>query len=552
LYLSAVLSGVSTRRQPVHSERPPTARWTRTQWLAVLIVLTLATLCMHGYHPLAEDGGLYAAGIEYLLDPTLFPHYTAFVQEHLRFSLFAPAVASVVRYSHLSMLWCLFLLNLLSIWFTLFSALQIVRRMTQPTQTMSDGVQAAAVALFAAWWTIPVAGTSLLMMDPYVTARSFSTPFTLLAMAYALDWSSAPPASPRSTSRRSPPRSLSTLAKIACCLAAAATMHPLMAAYALACVVMIGCWRIKFSRRQSELAIALCLALALGAAAWLQAAAAPESPALHAAILTRYYWFLSQWQWYELAGIVGPLGVFWALLRYRAHGFAHAFAVVCRASITLCLASVAVAILFARENLSVHSVARLQPLRILLPVYALMALLLGLCMQQWLEGAHARLRVLAPAICIGFIACIMCFVQRQTFRLSPHVELPWRAERTYSPWAQAFLWARANTPRNALFALDAKYVNMDGEDAQTFRATSLRSALPDYSKDGGEAAITPALAETWQAASEAQQHLSMLDEATRAARLKPFHVTWTVLRSEASTALSCPYDNGTVKVCRLN
>jgi hypothetical protein len=117
----------------------------------VLIVLTLATLCMHGYHPLAEDGGLYAAGIEYLLDPTLFPHYTAFVQEHLRFSLFAPAVASVVRYSHLSMLWCLFLLNLLSIWFTLFSALQIVRRMTQPTQTMSDGVQAAAVALFAAW-----------------------------------------------------------------------------------------------------------------------------------------------------------------------------------------------------------------------------------------------------------------------------------------------------------------------------------------------------------------------------------------------------------------
>jgi hypothetical protein len=143
----------------------------------------------------------------------------------------------------------------------------------------------------------------------------------------------------------------------------------------------------------------------------------------------------------------------------------------------------------------------------------------------------------------------MFFVQRGAFPDSLHVELPCRTNP--NPWTQAFLWARANTPRDALFALDAKYVNEHGEDAQTFRATALRSALPDFSKDGGEAAITPSLAAAWQQGATAQAGLSTESDAIRDKRLRPFEVTWMVLRSSAPTRYLCPYNNGTVKVCRL-
>ena len=115
------------------------------------------------------------------------------------------------------------------------------------------------------------------------------------------------------------------------------------------------------------------------------------------------------------------------------------------------------------------------------------------------------------------------------------------------PGPAAFLWARDNTPVNALFALDADYISLPGEDAQTFRATAQRSALPDYSKDGGEASITPSLATLWQQGVTAQTNLSPNPTPGRDARLLPLGVTWLALRSTAVTTHPCPYDNGTVR-----
>jgi len=145
----------------------------------------------------------------------------------------------------------------------------------------------------------------------------------------------------------------------------------------------------------------------------------------------------------------------------------------------------------------------------------------------------------------------MSYVQWQSFPASPHVELPGREASSSSAWVQAFLWAKNHTPRDALFAMDAMYVNTDGEDSQNFRAIALRSALPDYSKDGGEASITPTLAEQWEQGAIAQRGLSTLGDVDRDERLQPFGVTWMVLHTNATTAHPCPYDNGTVKVCKL-
>ena len=506
-----------------HNTHANPSPWRASTWHILLAALTLCTLLVHGYHPIAEDGGLYVAGILYKLDPTLFPDYNAFVTEHLRFSLFAPSVAAMVHLTHFSFAWCLLLVNLLSIWLTLHAARQLLRRCLA-----SEPAQLAGVALLAAWWTLPVAATSLMLMDPYVTARSLSMPLSLFAIAFALDdWHATPRAA-----------FLCTL-----CLLAAILFHPLMAAYAIALVILLRMVRLL----HPLLPLVFLTVAAIASATVIQFAAPPESPALIAAEITRYYWFLSQWHWYEMLGLLAPLLILLTLGRRRE--FSPAAALLCRASIALGMIATLIAVILARENLAIHLVARLQPLRVFLLIYAVMALLLGAWLQR-ICATRPRLRAI-PAVAVIAMAAAMFFVQRATFAASQHLELPWRAAHNPNPWVQAFLWSRDNTAKDALFAIDANYITTDGEDAQTFRATAQRSILPDHSKDGGEASITPALAEVWLRASTAQTDLSKLDDTARDARLQPYAVTWMVLHSSARTNHSCPYDNGTVKVCRV-
>ena len=140
---------------------------------------------------------------------------------------------------------------------------------------------------------------------------------------------------------------------------------------------------------------------------------------------------------------------------------------------------------------------------------------------------------------------------RTAFPNSNHLELPGLAPR--NPWAQAFLWVRDHTPKDALFALDADYINAPGEDAQCFRAIAQRSALPDYSKDGGEASIAPELTAEWVRGQAAQQALSApsTTDEQRVAALQPLGVTWLVLQAGATTRFDCPFANSAVKLCRL-
>ena len=502
-----------------------------------LLALSVFTLLLNGYHPLAEDGGLYVAGVQLTLNPALFPHYTVFVSEHLHFSIFAPVLACLVHLTHLSLAWVLLLTDLFSLWLTFYAAHRILQRTIS-----NEAAQLAGLCLLAAFWTLPIAGTSLLLMDPYVTARSLSTPLSLLAVAFALDDHS----------------NLRPLLISALCLILVAAFHPLMAAYAFAFVLVLRLARV----RQPALAYAILTVSALALAAVLQTLAPTESPAIIAAEKSRYYWFLSQWQWFELLGLAGPLAVLAALLtRYRKQPDPPntAAATLCRACIAIGCIATLVALLFAHESSRSHLVARMQPLRVFLLIYAIMTLLLGATLTQLALNASQRLKSHAlrtalsslPAILIVALAATMFYVQRQTFPASDHLEFPWRAQHNPNPWVQAFLWARDNTPPDALFALDTRYVNEDGEDAQTFRPIALRSALPDFSKDGGEAAITPSLAAQWQQGATAQTHLSTETDTVRDPRLLPLGVTWMVLHAAAPTTHPCPYNNGIIKVCSL-
>ncbi|MGC9198672.1 MAG: hypothetical protein ACP5E5_06990 [Acidobacteriaceae bacterium] len=537
---TAHLPGAQTGEKPVAPD-PSRHGASRSSWALSLIFLTLVTLLVNGYHPLSEDGGLYVAGVQLTLDPSLFPHYRVFVSEHLGFSVFAPVLAFVVRYTHLSLSWVLMLADLFSIWLTLYAGLRILWRvMANPV------AQLAGLGLLSVFWCLPVAGTSLLLMDPYVTARSFSTPLSLLALACALDFTSSDEAS------------LRPIVWSGLWLALAATLHPLMAAYAFGFLVVLFVTRL----RRPYLGYIVLAGSALSLAAAMHLFAPPETPALLAAERSRSYWFLSQWQWYELLGLVGPLLVLALLLiRYRRQSdpWNQTAQTLCRTGIALGCISTLVTVIFAQEGSQTHLVARMQPLRVYLMIYAVMTLLLGATLTDMAMAACRRARsslvramlVAAPVAGLLGLAGVMFFVQRQTYPASEPIEVPWRAGESANPWLRAFFWCRANTPPDALFALDTKYVNEQGEDAQTFRPAALRSAVPDYSKDGGEAAITPRLADRWIQGANAQVNLSTETDAERDARLLPLGVTWMVLHASASTAYPCPYNNGVVKVCRL-
>ena len=549
----AALESHSGSEQIVPADQSRTQPRARERALPLLLVsaLTLFALAIDGYHPYAEDGGLYLAGVLRLLDPSLYPHATAFVLEPMRHSLFAPTVAAAVRLTHLSLPIVLLALHLASIWATLFAAWMLAARCWP-----SRRARAGAVVLLACWLALPIAGTALLFMDPYATARSLSTPAMVLALVGALD----------STALGAPRRRLRGLLLCAAGLVLAAAMHPLMAAYALGATLMLLFARAP-KRTVRLYATAALAAAALACATVLQSLAPPESAAYIRVALTRTYWFPAQWRWYELAGLAAPLAILaffaWSIRvdarqthisesRCGAPGSCGGIdcaRALARMAIAVGATSWLIAALFARATAPTHLIARLQPLRAFQVVYLVLVLALGATLGERLLR-RIPWRWAAAVLLLGGITFA---VARSAFPNSNHMELPGTAPRNL--WAQAFLWARDNTPKDALFALDADYINAPGEDAQCFRAIAQRSALADYSKDGGEASIAPGLAAEWVSGQAAQQALSAptTTDAQRLSALRSLGVSWVVLQAQtgATTRFDCPYANSAVKLCRL-
>ena len=494
--------------------------------------LTTLALAVHGYHPYVEDGGLYLAGIKRLLNPRLYPYWTGFVTTHLKFSLFAPMVAGAVHLSHLSLMMVMLVLYIGSMWLTLFSGWLLTCRCAL-TRNQCMG----AVTLLALMLTIPVAGTSLMLMDPYVTARSLSTPCGMLMLVGALDaliaWS------------ENNQVAWKAMALLAGSFAFAAVMHPLMAAYSLSFVLLLVCLWIpdKRARMAATLGLSLLGVAVAGCMEWL----GPANTAAYSLVArTRNYWFLSQWQWYEVLGLVGPLAILAAIA--RANGMRRENPAARRLAAMAAivgLASILAALLFARVDERSYEFARLQPLRTYQTIYLLMLLALG----AFLSDRVLKKSLMRWGSLVVLAGSGMALVQKQTFPASGHIEWPGHAAQ--NPWEQAFDWIRTNTPKNSAFALDANYIRAADEDSQNFKAIAERSAVPDDAKDGGIASIAPALTEQWIQGRAAQLGLDSGVSMADVTRLRALSVTWIVVRRETTTAFSCSYENGAVKVCPL-
>ena len=524
----------------------------RTYGLLVVSALTLLAFVVHGYHPYAEDGGLYIAGVKRLIEPALFPHGAEFVLAPMRWSAFAPTIAWLARASgasvstqlHRVLPVLLLGLYLASVWMTLFAAWVLTGRCWKGREARTG-----AVVLLACWLSLPVAGTSLLLMDPYLTARSFTTPLMVLALIGALDTAAVDKAG---RVKRWGPFGLWTGS-----IALAAAMHPLMAGYALWSSLLLFCAR---SRRR-EVRVWGTAALCLGACALAGAVygvSPPESGDYVRVALTRTYWFLSRWRWYELIGVIAPLCILAAAgwgRRYDGGFFRGAFCndrgtarrALARMAVAAGGTAALIALVLAQPGEPSHLVARMQPLRVFQIVYLVMILVLGASMGETVLRRKAWRWVTAIFLLSAplLLADCMCFPN------SAHVEMPFIGSR--NPWVEAFVWIRGNTPKDALVLLEGDYVHAPGEDVHCFRAIAERSVLPDYSKDGGEASIAPELTAAWSVGQAAQRGMSSPEEtdAEREERLRPLGVSWVVLQAEARTRLECPFRNGVVEVCRL-
>jgi hypothetical protein len=525
---------------PISSERLRREEYRQERSVAAVLVTALAFIAVlaHGYHPYAEDGGVYLPEIKRLLDPGLYPHGSEFVVGHLRYSLFARTMAGLVQESHLSLGVVLLFVHFATFWVTLFAAWLLAARCF-----VSREARGGAVGLLAAWMTLPIAGTSLMLMDPYVTARSLSTPLALLALVGALEFL-LPQFEMEEGLAQQWWRGL-----VLCCaaLAGAGVMHPLMAAYALGSVLLLGVM-LSSSRAVRVWGTAGLGLTGIAIAAGLQLSAAPESEIYQRIMLTRDYWFLSQWHWYEWIGLIAPLVILSFVAMGPRRDGDDARLGLARMAIAAGVIAAAVAILFARTGMTIHLVARMQPLRIFQLVYIVMILMLGAALGE----RFLQRRPMRWIVAFSLLTAVMVIVERRTFPASKHLELPrGTSEDSGNQFEQAFMWISRNTPRDAIFALDAQYITKPGEDAQSFRAIAERSVLPDFSKDGGVVTNLPELAAAWLQGQTAQARLNTESDVMRIAALKPLGVTWVVLERSAETGFACKYANEAVKVCRL-
>lgn len=480
-----------------------------------LLAISALTFLVHGYHPFADDAGLYVAGVKKLLDPALFPVGMRFILSETRIESFYPLVIGVTKLFGGSLESALLFLHLLIVIAFLYGVWYVSGLITD-----CRFCRWTAVCLAGCLFTLPVAGTSINIMEPYPGPRALVAVLSLFAVGLTLErrwfW-------------------------LGLTLLVSATMHPELTIFTASFVLVL----VLLERGKIRWAVCACaLAVIIAAVLCVFTAHAAVSAAYQTAQRSRTYIFLSEWHWYELLGLFLPLCLLAvAAFRLRISNVAGRLSTACVLAGTTSLVCSALFVHPAGPGL----LARLQMLRMFQLIYIVGVLLLGCGIGAFFVKKGGRGR----SIAIGGLAALaaaMFFVQTAAFGHSDHLELPGRRPR--NAYAQAFLWIRENTPRTAVFAADPMLVFAPGEDEQNFRAMAERSVLADY-KDEGLALVFPGDASNWYEQFQAQRKIATMSDAERVARLTPLGASWMVLPASAQTAMPCPYRNSAVLVCRL-
>jgi len=479
-------------------------------------LVTAGAIAIAGYHLGVDDSEIYIPAAQKLLHPALFPYGTEFFQSHEHLSLFASILAWTARLTHLSMDWTIFLWYIV----TTFALLVSCWLLSSACFT-SLRARWASVLIIATILTMPATNTGLLLMDPDITARSFSTPLILFALTAFL-------------TRRYGLATVLTLVT--------ATIHPQMAAYVVFPAVLL--WTMDRGNLPAPEPVPVSGALLGIVPPGFHLA--PAQGAYREALYSRDFYFLSTWTWYHWLGLLAPLAFLFWFWKGKLRGTTPEFSRVSCVLIPFGIVSiVAGAIISSTHDLDMY--ARLQPLRCFHLITLVFMLLLAGLIGEYTRERKLRwaLPTLLAALVVG-----MSYVGYATYPNSPRIEIP-GLHPTSNAWLDATRWIRHNTPQEAIFAVDSRYLATDGVDDHGFRALSERSALADYYKDGGVVAIFPNLATEWKQMSDATSGLNHFSakQFTRLAHEYP--VTWAVIHGGAPDGMYCPYDRKGYAVCQI-
>jgi len=480
-----------------------------------LAAATVAALGLHGYHLGVEDSEIYLPAVKQLLHPDLYPFAPEFFLSHGRLSLFSPLIAGTAWLLHLSADWTILGWYVLTLFAFLCSCWMVAAACFE-----SARARWCAVLLAAAAMTMPATNTGLLLIDPYLTARSLSTPLTLFALAGLLE-------------RRY------VFAGVAALLTVA--VHPQMAVYLLFLFAVVELLKRTRSRSRQPVPVLASVVFVLPTGFQLASATDPYREALY----SRDYFFLSNWAWYHWLGMLAPLAILAWFWRTQLRNTRPGLRALSFAMLPFGLLSIAAALVLSSSP-SFDMFARLQPLRTFHLITLVFILLLGGVLGEYI-GRDRRWAI--PALLLP-IAIGMYFADRSTYPASAHIE--WPSKNSRNPWVNTLLWIRANTPQDAVFAVDSRYFLDRGVDTHGFRAISERSALADYYKDSGVVSLFPALAPEWKQMSNATYGLNHFNtnDFNRLQLLYP-SVSWTVIHGAPPAGLICPYRQQGYAVCRL-
>ena len=482
------------------------------EFLTILAFAMLGFVVM-GYHPGFEDDGVYLTAVKADLNPALYPHDADFFKLQMQATVFDGWMAHFVRWTGIPVAWSELLWQFAALFVILWASRRIAAQLFA-----EKPAQWAAVAMVAAMFTLPVAGTALNIADQHLHPRNLATALILVAVSRIMErkrWQAIP------------------------LLALAFMLHPIMAAMGISFCIFAALAMLRpawFHPRAAQGFVAVAAPLG-----WVFE---PASTAWRQALDTKTYFFLNRWAWYEWLGALAPLFLFWLLWRVaRRRGEIRlarfALAVFAYGVFQQLLAMV----IFAPSLLD--RLAPLQPMRYLQLVYLFMALTAGGLMGRYL----LKRQVWRWAVYLLVFSGGMFLVQWELIDNGAHLELP--STVTANPWLQAFAWISRNTPTDAYFALDPQYLAAPGEGFHSFRALAERSQLADGYKDAAVVTQVPALAPIWQRQQLAQAGWQSFQFADFERLKAEFGVYWALVSYPAPPGLSCRWHNNVLSVCRI-
>jgi len=466
-----------------------------------------------GYHAGIEDDAVYLSAVKSDLNPALYPHDSEFFRVQMQATVFDDVVAGLIRLTKFSLGTTELLLQFASILLILAGCRSIARILFE-----DERAQWAGVALVASMLTLPVSGTAIYLADQHLHPRNIATAIILFAVSRIM----------RGKNLQALPLLLLAL-----------LVHPIMAALGASfCVFLSAAMYEPVHTWLRTLRDSVAAAVPLG---WIFEA---PTPAWHRALATRNYYFLYNWTWYEWLGALAPLFLFWLLWRIALK---RGETVLARFALGV-LAYGLFQQLFAIMVLKSPALARLtplQPMRFLHLIYFFMILAGGCLMGKYLLKANP----LRWAIFLMVINTGMFLSQRALFSSSEHIEWPGRASD--NQWVQAFAWIRENTPTDAYFAMDPRYLASRGEDYHSFRALAERSQLADLVKDPAVVTQVPELGADWQRQVDATSGWQKFKGADFERLKTGFGVDWALVSYPAPSGLHCAWHNEGLSVCRI-